>query len=430
MTYRATRALALPAALVASVALAAPAAAQTGPDPEGQLELGSLEQAGGTGSVAQLLPGDGAQPVPGETAGATADNGVLGGVGSVGDSGAAASAATQPATGAEAAAGQGQISQYAAGAPGTFDPEALAQLSPQTATALGAVGSAAVGSAALSLGPQGSQTGSVLLGGIIPGLTYVPGGSLGGEFVTSVGLSVPARTVFQGALGLGSSALLGYFEMLAEKQERAELTQSDIDTWTGVFDGVDELRAVASLPPLERSDPRVQVPVIEPCRRDYPDQAELEDEEAEAQCTAATEAIARGETWTSPDGTVTVTPEDAAPVVLGADGKPVKQDTAGASDDNTDGDTDGDTGGARADEGAGTADAAAPAADGAAAAGAADQAARPVLANGAAAAPAQGTQAAGPQLASTGAAVGDLALAALTLLAAGGGMILAARRRA
>lgn len=404
MTNRALRYLSLPAAaLVATVAAAAPATAQNAPEQptDGQLSLGSLEQAPGAGSLEQLLPGQGgAQPATGSD-----------------DAGAAPAEAEQPA------AGQGQVSQYAAGdtgwgTPGAFDPEALAAMSPETAGALGAVGSAVAGSAALSLGPQGSQTGSTILGAVLPGLTYVPGGSLGGQFVTSVGLEVSGRTVVQAVLGLGSTALVGYFENLAGKQERAELTEADIAMWTDVLDGVDEVRAVASMPPLERSDPRVQVPVIEPCRRAYPKQADLEDEEAEAQCAEATEAIARGETWTSPDGEVTVTPADAEPVVLGADGEPVpateaETDADAAADEAADDtDTAAATGGQDTDNGAGAA------------------AAQPVAANGAAGAQAPATQAAGPQLAATGASVGDLALAALALLAAGGGMLVAARRRA
>ena len=291
--YRSTPRLASRTVIAASAATslifaaAAPAAAAPA---IGSLDSGSLQQgageekdqAAGNGSLDGLLP-QGAGSLDAETGGAA--------TGPVaGESGTQADAATPPSS----TATQPSANAYAETprAPGTFNPEAIGELSPQTIGAVGVVTSATVGSAILSLGPYGPSTGSALIGGLLPGVTYVPAaGSLGsagsGEFATSLGVAVSERTIFQGALGIGTTILTGYFEGMAAKQDAAELTDEDIELWDGIINSVDELRAVASLPPIERGDPHVQVAVPEPCRRGFAEKEEISEDEADELCEQA-----------------------------------------------------------------------------------------------------------------------------------------------
>ena len=268
-------------------AAAAPAAAAPA---IGSLDSGSLQQgageekdqAAGNGSLDGLLP-EGTGSLDAEAGGAATGSGA-------GESGTQANAATPPSS----IATQPSANAYAETprAPSTFNPEAIGELSPQTIGAVGVVTSATVGSAILSLGPFGPSTGSALIGGLLPGVTYVPAaGSLGsagsGEFATSLGVAVSERTIFQGALGIGTTILTGYFEGMAAKQDAAELTDEDIELWDGIIKSVDELRAVASLPPIERGDPHVQVAVPEPCRRGFAEKEEISEDEADELCEEA-----------------------------------------------------------------------------------------------------------------------------------------------
>ena len=268
-------------------AAAAPAAAAPA---IGSLDSGSLQQgageekdqAAGNGSLDGLLP-EGTGSLDAEAGGAATGSGA-------GESGTQTDAATPPSS----IATQPSANAYAETprAPGTFNPEAIGELSPQTIGAVGVVTSATVGSAILSLGPYGPSTGSALIGGLLPGVTYVPAaGSLGsagsGEFATSLGVAVSERTIFQGALGIGTTILTGYFEGMAAKQDAAELTDEDIELWDGIINSVDELRAVASLPPIERGDPHVQVALPEPCRRGFAEKEEISEDEADELCEEA-----------------------------------------------------------------------------------------------------------------------------------------------
>ncbi|HJE89385.1 MAG TPA: hypothetical protein K8V11_00045 [Dietzia timorensis] len=268
-------------------AAAAPAAAAPA---IGSLDSGSLQQgageekdqAAGNGSLDGLLP-EGTGSLDAEAGGAATGSGA-------GESGTQANAATPPSSTPSQPSGNAYAETPRA--PGTFNPEAIGELSPQTISAVGVVTSATVGSAILSLGPYGPSTGSALIGGLLPGVTYVPAaGSLGsagsGEFATSLGVAVSERTIFQGALGIGTTILTGYFEGMAAKQDAAELTDEDIELWDGIINSVDELRAVASLPPIERGDPHVQVAVPEPCRRGFAEKEEISEDEADELCEEA-----------------------------------------------------------------------------------------------------------------------------------------------
>ena len=268
-------------------AAAAPAAAAPA---IGSLDSGSLQQgageekdqAAGNGSLDGLLP-EGTGSLDAEAGGAATGSGA-------GESGTQANAATPPSSTPSQPSGNAYAETPRA--PGTFNPEAIGELSPQTIGAVGVVTSATVGSAILSLGPYGPSTGSALIGGLLPGVTYVPAaGSLGsagsGEFATSLGVAVSERTIFQGALGIGTTILTGYFEGMAAKQDAAELTDEDIELWDGIINSVDELRAVASLPPIERGDPHVQVAVPEPCRRGFAEKEEISEDEADELCEEA-----------------------------------------------------------------------------------------------------------------------------------------------
>ena len=48
------------------------------------------------------------------------------------------------------------------------------------------------------------------------------------------------------------------FELARELADLSQLTDEDIELWDGIINSIDELRAVASLPPIERGDPHVQ----------------------------------------------------------------------------------------------------------------------------------------------------------------------------
>lgn len=274
-------------------AAAAPAAAAPA---LGSLDAGSLQQGTGeqqeqpaeTGSLEELLPHGAGSLDAAADANAAAGSAAAGSDAGEGD--AQAGTVTTPSSTTSEPSGNAYAETP--GAPGTFNPEAIGELSPQTIGAVGVVTSATVGSAILSLGPYGPSTGSALIGGLLPGVSYVPAtsslGSAGsGEFATSLGVAVSERTIFQGALGIGTTILTGYFEGMAAKQDAAELTDADIELWDGIINSIDELRAVASLPPIERGDPHVQVALPEPCRRGFAEKEEISEEEAEELCDEA-----------------------------------------------------------------------------------------------------------------------------------------------
>lgn len=266
-------------------AAAAPAAAAPaiGSLDSGSLQQGAAEdknQQGASGSLGGLLP-EGTGSVEDLNGGAATGSGE-------GDT--QADAATPPSSTVSQPSGNAYAETP--GAPGTFNPDAIGELSPQTIGAVGVVTSATVGSAILSLGPYGPSTGSALIGGLLPGVSYVPAttslGTAGsGEFATSLGVAVSERTIFQGALGIGTTILTGYFEGMAAKQDAAELTDEDIELWDGIINSIDELRAVASLPPIERGDPHVQVALPEPCRRGFAEKEEISEDEADELCEEA-----------------------------------------------------------------------------------------------------------------------------------------------
>lgn len=280
------------ASAAASLIFAAAAPAAAAPT-IGSLDTGSLQQGAGeqeddtagNGSLGELLP-EGTGSLDAETGGAATGSGA-------GESNTREDAATPPSSpSSTASTPSGNAYAETPGAPGTFNPEAIGELSPQTIGAVGVVTSATIGSAILSLGPYGPSTGSALIGGLLPGVAYVPAtsslGSAGsGEFTTSLGVAVSERTIFQGALGIGTTILTGYFEGMAAKQDAAELTDEDIELWDGIINSIDELRAVASLPPIERGDPHVQVAVPEPCRRGFAEKEEISEDEADELCEEA-----------------------------------------------------------------------------------------------------------------------------------------------
>lgn len=390
-----------------ALAVAAPAAAQP---VLGSLDAGSLSQGNGQeqpsaqGSLDQDFP-----PLSGS------QDPSAGGTGSVTDG----DAPSQAPSDTTATPQQGTTYAETPGAPGKFNPDAIGELSPQTIGAVGAVTSAAVGSTVLSLGPYGPSTGSALIGGLLPGVAYVPAaGSLGsagsGEFTTSVGVAVSENTIFQGAVGIGTTVLTGYFEGMAKKQDAAELTEADIELWDGVINSIDELRAVASLPPIERSDPRKQVALPEPCRRGFAEKEEIDEDEADELCEQAmAEQEAEQEAAQADD-----TDESSAPSAIDE------------NDDDTDGPAAADTGDADTDDeataGQTTGDAveaghAAPAHAGAGAqlanANADQRTDEPTVI------------AAEPQLANTGVDALALGGGALALIAVGGAFVLLGRRR-
>lgn len=268
-------------------AAAAPAAAAPaiGSLDSGSLQQGAAEdknQQGASGSLGGLLP-EGTGSVEDLNGGAATGSGA-------GEGDTQADAATPPSSTVSQPSGNAYAETP--GAPGTFNPDAIGELSPQTIGAVGVVTSATVGSAILSLGPYGPSTGSALIGGLLPGVSYVPAttslGTAGsGEFATSLGVAVSERTIFQGALGIGTTILTGYFEGMAAKQDAAELTDEDIELWDGIINSIDELRAVASLPPIERGDPHVQVALPEPCRRGFAEKEEISEDEADELCEEA-----------------------------------------------------------------------------------------------------------------------------------------------
>ena len=274
------------ASLIFAAAAPAAAAPTIGSLDTGSLQQGAGEQKGdtaGNGSLGEVLP-ESTGSLDAETGGAATGSGA-------GESNnTREDAATPPSSTASTPSGNAYAETP--GAPGTFNPEAIGELSPQTIGAVGVVTSATIGSAILSLGPYGPSTGSALIGGLLPGVAYVPAtsslGSAGsGEFTTSLGVAVSERTIFQGALGIGTTILTGYFEGMAAKQDAAELTDEDIELWDGIINSIDELRAVASLPPIERGDPHVQVAVPEPCRRGFAEKEEISEDEADELCEEA-----------------------------------------------------------------------------------------------------------------------------------------------
>lgn len=376
-----------------ALVVAAPAAAQP---VLGSLDAGSLSQGNGQeqpsaqGSLDQDFP-----PLSGS------QDPSAGGTGSVTDG----DAPSQAPSDTTATPQQGTTYAETPGAPGTFNPDAIGELSPQTIGAVGAVTSAAVGSTVLSLGPYGPSTGSALIGGLLPGVAYVPAaGSLGsagsGEFTTSVGVAVSENTIFQGAVGIGTTVLTGYFEGMAKKQDAAELTEADIELWDGIINSIDELRAVASLPPIERSDPRKQVALPEPCRRGFAEKEEIDEDEADELCE---QAMAEQEAAQADD-----TDESSAPSAIDE------------NDDDTDGPAAEDTAGQNTGE-AVEAGHAAPAHAGAGAqlanANADQRTDEPTVI------------AAEPQLANTGVDALALGGGALALIAVGGAFVLLGRRR-
>ena len=397
-------------------AAAAPAAAAPA---IGSLDSGSLQQgageekdqAAGNGSLDGLLP-EGSGSLDAEAGGAATGSGA-------GESGTQADPATPPSSTPSQPSGNAYAETPRA--PGTFNPEAIGELSPQTIGAVGVVTSATVGSAILSLGPYGPSTGSALIGGLLPGVTYVPAaGSLGsagsGEFATSLGVAVSERTIFQGAVGIGTTILTGYFEGMAAKQDAAELTDEDIELWDGIINSVDELRAVASLPPIERGDPHVQVAVPEPCRRGFAEKEEISEDEADELCE---EAMAEQEKTAGDEA------ENGA--AKGAD-----SDGANADDANSDAPAAAENGGGNSGEaGKAVADTVANGEEG----GTRSENTAPAV-NPAAGAHFAGTDTQGgeesisaePRLANTGVDVGLIGIASAVLVAIGGAFVLLGRR--
>ena len=396
-------------------AAAAPAAAAPA---IGSLDSGSLQQgageekdqAAGNGSLDGLLP-EGTGSLDAEAGGAATGSGA-------GESGTQANAATPPSS----IATQPSANAYAETprAPGTFNPEAIGELSPQTIGAVGVVTSATVGSAILSLGPYGPSTGSALIGGLLPGVTYVPAaGSLGsagsGEFATSLGVAVSERTIFQGALGIGTTILTGYFEGMAAKQDAAELTDEDIELWDGIIKSVDELRAVASLPPIERGDPHVQVAVPEPCRRGFAEKEEISEDEADELCE---EAMAEQE-------------ETAGDEAENGDAKRADSDDANADDADSDNANAAGNGGDNGEADKAGSDPAANGELGDTRSENAAPAANPAAGAHFAGADTRGGEesiAAEPKLANTGVDAGLIGIAAAVLVAIGGAFVLLGRR--
>lgn len=406
------------ASAAASLIFAAAAPAAAAPA-VGSLDAGSLQQdageeenqSAGNGSLDGVLPEEGTGSLDAETGGAATGSGA-------GEGDTQADAAAPPSSTTSKPSGNAYAETP--GAPGTFNPEAIGELSPQTIGAVGAVTSATIGSAILSLGPYGPSTGSALIGGLLPGVTYVPAaGSLGsagsGEFATSLGVAVSERTIFQGALGIGTTILTGYFEGMAAKQDAAELTDEDIELWDGIINSVDELRAVASLPPIERGDPHVQVAVPEPCRRGFAEKGEISEDEADEMCE---EAMAEQE-------------ETADDEAENGDAKGADSDDANADDadsdnanaagnggDNGEADKAGSDPAAHGEQGDTRSENAAPAANPAAGAHFAGADTR----GGAESISAE------PRLANTGVDVGLIGIASAVLVAIGGAFVLLGRR--
>ena len=396
-------------------AAAAPAAAAPA---IGSLDSGSLQQgageekdqAAGNGSLDGLLP-EGSGSLDAEAGGAATGSGA-------GESGTQADPATPPSSTPSQPSGNAYAETPRA--PGTFNPEAIGELSPQTIGAVGVVTSATVGSAILSLGPFGPSTGSALIGGLLPGVTYVPAaGSLGsagsGEFATSLGVAVSERTIFQGALGIGTTILTGYFEGMAAKQDAAELTDEDIELWDGIINSVDELRAVASLPPIERGDPHVQVAVPEPCRRGFAEKEEISEDEADELCE---EAMAEQE-------------ETAGDEAENGDAKRADSDDANADDADSDNANAAGNGGDNGEADKAGSDPAANGELGDTRSENAAPAANPAAGAHFAGADTRGGEesiAAEPKLANTGVDAGIIGIASAVLVAIGGAFVLLGRR--
>lgn len=396
-------------------AAAAPAAAAPA---IGSLDSGSLQQgageekdqAAGNGSLDGLLP-EGTGSLDAEAGGAATGSGA-------GESGTQADPATPPSSTPSQPSGNAYAETPRA--PGTFNPEAIGELSPQTIGAVGVVTSATVGSAILSLGPFGPSTGSALIGGLLPGVTYVPAaGSLGsagsGEFATSLGVAVSERTIFQGALGIGTTILTGYFEGMAAKQDAAELTDEDIELWDGIIKSVDELRAVASLPPIERGDPHVQVAVPEPCRRGFAEKEEISEDEADELCE---EAMAEQE-------------ETAGDEAENGDAKRADSDDANADDADSDNANAAGNGGDNGEADKAGSDPAANGELGDTRSENAAPAANPAAGAHFAGADTRGGEesiAAEPKLANTGVDAGIIGIASAVLVAIGGAFVLLGRR--
>ena len=396
-------------------AAAAPAAAAPA---IGSLDSGSLQQgageekdqAAGNGSLDGLLP-EGTGSLDAEAGGAATGSGA-------GESGTQTDAATPPSSTPSQPSGNAYAETPRA--PGTFNPEAIGELSPQTIGAVGVVTSATVGSAILSLGPYGPSTGSALIGGLLPGVTYVPAaGSLGsagsGEFATSLGVAVSERTIFQGALGIGTTILTGYFEGMAAKQDAAELTDEDIELWDGIINSVDELRAVASLPPIERGDPHVQVALPEPCRRGFAEKEEISEDEADELCE---EAMAEQE-------------ETAGDEAENGDAKRADSDDANADDADSDNANAAGNGGDNGEADKAGSDPAANGELGDTRSENAAPAANPAAGAHFAGADTRGGEesiAAEPKLANTGVDAGIIGIASAVLVAIGGAFVLLGRR--
>ena len=397
------------------LAAAAPAAAAPA---IGSLDSSSLQQgagdekdqAAGNGSLDGLLP-EGTGSLDAEAGGAATGSGA-------GESGTQTDTATPPSSTPSQPSGNAYAETPRA--PSTFNPEAIGELSPQTIGAVGVVTSATVGSAILSLGPFGPSTGSALIGGLLPGVTYVPAaGSLGsagsGEFATSLGVAVSERTIFQGALGIGTTILTGYFEGMAAKQDAAELTDEDIELWDGIINSVDELRAVASLPPIERGDPHVQVAVPEPCRRGFAEKEEISEDEADELCE---EAMAEQE-------------ETAGDEAENGDAKRADSDDANADDADSDNANAAGNGGDNGEADKAGSDPAANGELGDTRSENAAPAANPAAGAHFAGADTRGGEesiAAEPKLANTGVDAGIIGIASAVLVAIGGAFVLLGRR--
>lgn len=409
--------------LIFAAAVPAAAAPSVGSLDTGSLQLGTGEDQGqpaGQGSLDELLPQD-TGSLETATGGAATGSGEATGSGA-GEVVTHEEAAAPPSSTASQPSGNAYAE--APGAPGTFNPDAIGELSPQTIGAVGVVTSATVGSAILSLGPYGPSTGSALIGGLLPGVTYVPAtSSLGiagsGEFATSLGVAVSEQTIFQGALGIGTTILTGYFEGMAVKQDAAELTDEDIELWDGIINSIDELRAVASLPPIERGDPHVQVALPEPCRRGFAEKEEISEDEADELCEEAMAEQEEAADDEAENGEAESTDADADD----ADGDDPKSEAAAADEDG--GDDAGDTAGgedaatvANAEQGDTHTENTAPAVNPSAGA----QFAGTDTRGG------EDTLAAEPRLANTGVDAGVIGIASAVLVALGGAFVLLGRR--
>lgn len=402
-------------------AAAAPAAAAPaiGSLDSGSLQQGAAEdknQQGASGSLGGLLPegaeaAEGAASLDAETGGAATGSGA-------GEGGTQSDATTPPSSTVSPPSGNAYAETP--GAPGTFNPDAIGELSPQTIGAVGVVTSATVGSAILSLGPYGPSTGSALIGGLLPGVSYVPAttslGTAGsGEFATSLGVAVSERTIFQGALGIGTTILTGYFEGMAAKQDAAELTDEDIELWDGIINSIDELRAVASLPPIERGDPHVQVALPEPCRRGFAEKEEISEDEADELCE---EAMAEQE-------------EAEGEEAENGDAEAADSDDEANSDETTAAENGDDNTGEAAEKNEAGEDTAASGEQGDTRSENTVPAANPAAGAQFAGTDAQGGQesiAAEPKLANTGVDAVTIGIAAAVLLATGGAFVLLGRR--